>query len=124
MPDPPHLHLITFKKNIICLFDFWYITPCMPLKIIQRFGGTCRVHLQGPRISQVRYRPAFLVSYLPYSSTLKMKEACSPQRSAGFQMTILRCIPEDRTIRNNCCWDLKLCTGPSQHGMASLNMRM
>jgi hypothetical protein len=30
------------------------ITPCTPLKVIRRFGGTCRLHLQGRRISQAR----------------------------------------------------------------------
>jgi hypothetical protein len=33
---------------------FWYITPCSPLKINRRFGGTCRLHLQGRRIIQGR----------------------------------------------------------------------
>jgi hypothetical protein len=30
------------------------ITPCSPLKVNSRFGGTCRLHLQGRRRSQVR----------------------------------------------------------------------
>jgi hypothetical protein len=25
---------------------FWYITPCSPLKVNQRFGGICGLHLQ------------------------------------------------------------------------------
>jgi hypothetical protein len=33
---------------------FWYITPCSPLKVNRRFGGTCRLHLHGPKISQAR----------------------------------------------------------------------
>jgi hypothetical protein len=32
---------------------FWDITPCSPLKVNRRFGGTCRLHLQG-WISQAR----------------------------------------------------------------------
>jgi hypothetical protein len=32
----------------------WDITPCSPLKVNQRFEGTCRLHLQGPRISRTR----------------------------------------------------------------------
>jgi hypothetical protein len=33
---------------------FWDITPCSPLKVNRRTGETCRLHLQGPRISQAR----------------------------------------------------------------------
>jgi hypothetical protein len=33
---------------------FWDITPCSPLKVNRRFGGTCRLHIQGRRISQAR----------------------------------------------------------------------
>jgi hypothetical protein len=30
------------------------ITPCSPLKVNRRFGGTCRLHLHGRRINQER----------------------------------------------------------------------
>jgi hypothetical protein len=30
----------------------WDVTLCSPLKINQRFGGTCRLHLQARIISQ------------------------------------------------------------------------
>jgi hypothetical protein len=33
---------------------FWDMTPCSPLKVNRRFRGTCRLHLQGRRISQER----------------------------------------------------------------------
>jgi hypothetical protein len=33
---------------------FWNITPCSPLKINGRVGGTCRLHHQGRIISQAR----------------------------------------------------------------------
>jgi hypothetical protein len=33
-------------------FVFWDITPCIPLKVNQRFGRTCRLHLHGRRISR------------------------------------------------------------------------
>jgi hypothetical protein len=33
---------------------FWGIPPCIPLKINWRFGGICRLHLQGLRVSQAR----------------------------------------------------------------------
>jgi hypothetical protein len=35
--------------------SFWAITPCSPLKVKWRFGGTCRPHLQGPRSCSVYY---------------------------------------------------------------------
>jgi hypothetical protein len=33
---------------------FWDIKPCSPLKVSRRFRGTCRLHLQGRRISRAR----------------------------------------------------------------------
>jgi hypothetical protein len=41
-----------YRKSSI----FWDITPCSPLKVNRRFGGTCRLHLQGRRISKERNR--------------------------------------------------------------------
>jgi hypothetical protein len=32
----------------------WDITPCSPLKVSRRFGGICRLQLQGRRMSQAR----------------------------------------------------------------------
>jgi hypothetical protein len=53
-----------FMKNAI----FWDITPCIPLKINRRFGGTYRLHLQGPRINRARNQKSELC--LPPSFTL------------------------------------------------------
>jgi hypothetical protein len=39
-----------------------------------------------------------LVSFLAYSSTLKMVVTCSSETSADFQQTAQLYIPEDRTI--------------------------
>jgi hypothetical protein len=33
---------------------FWDITPCSPLKFNRHSGGTCRLRLQGRRISRER----------------------------------------------------------------------
>jgi hypothetical protein len=33
---------------------FWDITSCSQLKMNRRFGGSCRIHIQGRRISQAR----------------------------------------------------------------------
>jgi hypothetical protein len=35
-------------------YTFWDITPRSPMKVNRRFGGTCRLHLNGRRISQAR----------------------------------------------------------------------
>jgi hypothetical protein len=48
-----------------------------------------------------------LVSWLAYSSTLKLKVTCSPKTSADFQWTTWPYFPDDRTLHNNCCENLK-----------------
>jgi hypothetical protein len=56
------------------------ITPCSPLKVNRRFGGTYRLNLQGLRISRARNQrenewQAGLCSF----STLKMEAICSSE---------------------------------------------
>jgi hypothetical protein len=52
--------------------------------------------------------PAFtLVSCLAYPSNLKMEATCSSQTSVDFQRTTRRYIPEDRTLHNHRCENLK-----------------
>jgi hypothetical protein len=80
---------------------FWDITPCSPLKVNRRFGGTCRLHLQGPRINHARNQHeagSKQVSCLTYSSTLKMEAICSSETLVDFQRTTWRYIP-DRTLQ-------------------------
>jgi hypothetical protein len=45
----PSNYLMSMKRTI-----FWSITPCSPLKMNRRFGGTYRLHLQVRRISRAR----------------------------------------------------------------------
>jgi hypothetical protein len=45
-------NLIIVKRNSI----FWDTTPCSPLKVNRRFGGTCRLHLQSRKISRARHQ--------------------------------------------------------------------
>jgi hypothetical protein len=58
---------------------FWNITPRTTLKVNRQFGGTCRLHLQGGRISQARN-----------------------QREADGIRSWLCLPPEYRTIRSAC----------------------
>jgi hypothetical protein len=44
-------HLLT---KIVENSVFWDITSCSLPKVNWRFGGICRLHLQGPRISRAR----------------------------------------------------------------------
>jgi hypothetical protein len=48
-----------------------------------------------------------LISYLAYSLTLKMEATCSSKMSVDFEWTTQRYIPEDRTLHNHCCENLK-----------------
>jgi hypothetical protein len=64
-------------KSII----FWDITRCSPLEVSRRFGGTCRLHLQGRRISQARNQRE------AGGKQIKMVETWSSKTSADFQRT-------------------------------------
>jgi hypothetical protein len=44
---------------------------------------------------------------MAYSLTLKMEATCSSKTSVDFQWTILHYIPEDRTLDNHSCENLK-----------------
>jgi hypothetical protein len=46
----------TKQKDMLKSTIIWDITPCSPLKVNRRFGGTCRLHLQGRIISRARYQ--------------------------------------------------------------------
>jgi hypothetical protein len=92
---------------------FWDITRCIPFKANRRFGGTCRPHLQGRRISRARNlwlcsKLAFaLVCCSSYYSTLKMKVTCSSETSVDVQRTTRNYIPEYRTLLNHRFKNLK-----------------
>jgi hypothetical protein len=62
------LTAVVMKSSIV-----WDITPCSPLKVNRRFGGTCCLHLHGRRISQA-------------------------SRAKQLQRTTRRYIPEYRTL--------------------------
>jgi hypothetical protein len=97
-----HETLSTLKS-----FISWDIKPCSSLKLSRRFGGTCRLHLQGRRISQARNQHKAGGFLLVYSSTLKRKATCSSETSVDFQRTTQHYIPEDINFHNYRCENLK-----------------
>jgi hypothetical protein len=73
----------------------WGTTLCSLLEVNRRFGGTCRLHLQGGSVNQAKI-----------------------QHEAGFQRTTQCYNSEDRSAYNRRCENLKtymifvlLCTG-------------
>jgi hypothetical protein len=87
------LTAVVIKSSI-----FRDIIPCSPLKINQRFGGTCRFNLQYRRISQARNQHEVGSKHRWFLAwvTLQMKATCSSETSIVFQCTTWRYIPEDR----------------------------
>jgi hypothetical protein len=75
-------------KSII----LWDITPCSPLSLNRRFGGTYRILLA-----------TFLLAGFaePIYSTLKIEAMCSSETSVGTQRTTRRHIPEDNTLQED-----------------------
>jgi hypothetical protein len=78
---------------------FWDITLCSRLKIMRRFGRTCRLHFQGRKISQERKQHEaggkkreselhatcpILVPCFVYSSIIIMQAKCSSETSLNF----------------------------------------
>jgi hypothetical protein len=49
----PRFEILT--AMVVKISIFWDITLCSPLKVNLRFGGICRLHLQGRRISKARH---------------------------------------------------------------------
>jgi hypothetical protein len=61
------------------------------LKASHRFGGTCRLHLQGRIVSR----------------TANHRKRMWQAESVDFQRTTRRYIPEDKSLHNNRCENLK-----------------
>jgi hypothetical protein len=84
------------------------ITPCSPLKMNRRYGGTYRLHLQNRRTSKAVFATCFmLVSFLAYSSILRMVATCTSEMSDDCQCTTLHYTLEDRTRHNDGCENLR-----------------
>jgi hypothetical protein len=83
-------------KSII----FWNMTPCSPLSVNRRFGGTCRLNLQGRR-NKFSKKPAS--KQVPPA----LEAICSSETSVETQRTTWRYIPEDGTLHNHRCENLR-----------------
>jgi hypothetical protein len=70
------LHMNYLRFSHMC---FYVITPCTSLKSIRRFGGICRLHLYGRKISQARKHQEAVCK-----QCLEM-EICSSETSVHFQ---------------------------------------
>jgi hypothetical protein len=73
------------------------------LKVNRRFGGKCHLHLQGQRISQARRQ---CKSQMASRVMIKM-EICSSEISVNFQRNKQNYVPEDRTLHNCHCENLR-----------------
>jgi hypothetical protein len=82
--------------------------PYNPFKVNQRFGGKCRLHLQDRRISRARnQRENRWQAALGLFFDSEMEATCSPKTSVDFQRATKRYMPEDRTLHNHRCENLK-----------------
>jgi hypothetical protein len=75
---------------------FWDITPCSPLKVNRRFGGTYRLNLCPAYHLLARW---FIAR--AYSSTLKVEAKYTSETSIYFQRNTRRYIPEDSTLQDS-----------------------
>jgi hypothetical protein len=103
---PKKYSLFILKSSI-----FWDITPCSPLKVNRRFGGTRTLHFQGRRISQTSksllatcfHAGFFWLILRPW----RWGATCSSETSVDFQRATRRYIPEYISLHNRRCENLK-----------------
>jgi hypothetical protein len=77
--------------------------PCNRLKVNRLFGGTYRLHFQDRRISQSRNQLLLLPPTRWFLAWLNLR----PWRWRRFKRTTRRYIPEDRTLHNHGCENLR-----------------
>jgi hypothetical protein len=96
-------------------YVFWDVTSCSPFRVNRRFEGTCRLHPQSRRISQIREQHEgrkSTVCLLPdscwfqdwCSSTLKMNATYCCETSVKFKLSAWYYIPY---VHNRLCENLK-----------------
>jgi hypothetical protein len=86
-------------------YIFWDIPPCSLLKVNRRFRGTWKqVESRAGPACHLLSRWSLVRVIL---STMKMEAAYTSKTSVDFQRTARRYIPEDRTLYNHCCENLR-----------------
>jgi hypothetical protein len=106
-----HTHMTSLlPSSILCPHGplqgwYWLSMSCL---LLVHLVPSCFLH--EPEFSTSR-----LLCFLPascqclaYSLTLKMEATCSFKTSVYFQQTAQCYIPEDRTLHNHCCENLRL----------------
>jgi hypothetical protein len=106
---PTNVGFEFFTAVVMKSIIFWNMTSCSPLSLNRRFGGTYRLHIQGGRNRFSKPACHLLARWFvePISSTLKMDTICSSETSVETQRTTRRHIPEDYTLHNHRCENLK-----------------
>jgi hypothetical protein len=74
----------------------WDATPCSPVEVHRRFGGTYCPHPQGAKVNQARSK--LQATFLASSSTLKMEAVYYFDSSVNFYHARRHCISEDTVI--------------------------
>jgi hypothetical protein len=59
---------VDFEVPTVLIYSFWDKMSCSSLKLSRHFGGTCRLYLQGRRISQASSKLCFLWKFLWFST--------------------------------------------------------
>jgi hypothetical protein len=91
-----------FIAVVIKSIIFWDVTPRSVLSCSRRSGGTLRLHLQGRRNNLARTS-----KQAGGKQTLKMEAICSSETLVNTQRTTRHYIPEDCTLHNHRCENLK-----------------
>jgi hypothetical protein len=79
-----NMHNTYIKQNAENSRILWDITPCSPLKTNRYFRGTCRLHLQGRRITEAWTYRLCSARYLLYAGFLLRM---NPGRHGGKSVT-------------------------------------
>jgi hypothetical protein len=107
-------HFVGFEVLTVVIMKstiFWVITPCSPLKVNPRFGGTYRLHLQGRVchlllrwfLAQLNFRPWRWRQYIPPKRRLTLNglHGVISQEMVLFKRFCWNSIPETST---KLCW--------------------
>jgi hypothetical protein len=78
---------------------FWVVTPCSPVKVHWRFGGTYLLNTRDRRINQARNQQK--------ADNKQLQAICSSETPVDFKLVTRHYILEDRTLHAHGCVDFK-----------------